>query len=253
MNGRFQFLTAAVLESPAGIVATDLPSLRSGIASAPAPSLFHHVTRVPARFPHARDLPANDFARWVRDALQLDELGERLALHGSNPVEPIEHLCAGLLESLDRAPARARERRAADGEAFHFVTVQIVRTPLAAEADTTDAIVDAWSGIDLDAAFYHLIAAPVLGRPEEALIPWLRAHGAAGLASTAERMVQSGFPLARLHREIGVRWRRSRIARLLADRARTPESQRTEEGRAAMARLAGRIRGRGSTDEEKAP
>lgn len=254
MNSPFRFLTATVLESPAGIVATDIASLREGIASAPAPSLFHHVTRVPARFPHARDLPANDFARWVRDALQLDELGERIAVRGSNPLEPIDQLCAGLIETLDRAPSRGRERIASDGEAFHFVTVRIVLAPLSTEAEAPDEVVNAWPGIDLGAAWHHLVASSVLGRPEEeALMPWLRGRGAAAMADAAGRLVRAGLPLARLHREIGTRWRRARIGRRLADRAGIPEAQRKEEARAAVARLAGRLRTRRSSDEDDSP
>ena len=66
----FRWFTVVHLESPAGLVAATLEELRAGIAAAPPESLFEHVTRTPLRHPHTRDLPANDFARWVRTSLQ---------------------------------------------------------------------------------------------------------------------------------------------------------------------------------------
>src|SRR5439155_157740 len=83
-------LTAAPPEWPAGNVASDLESLKAGIATVAPESIYHHVTRMPVRFPHVRDLPENDFARWVGDALQLPEVSERLAFAGTLPAGSLE-------------------------------------------------------------------------------------------------------------------------------------------------------------------
>ena len=66
-NAAFQFSTVAHLEYPAGRNATDLPSLREGIARVPAESLFFHISRVAVRHPRAHDLPPNDFANWTAE------------------------------------------------------------------------------------------------------------------------------------------------------------------------------------------
>src|SRR5206468_1435123 len=102
----FRFFTSAPLESPAGQVASDLESLKAGIATVSPESIFQHVTRMPVRFPHARDLPENDFARWVGDALQLPEVSERLAFAGTLPAGSLEEVRAALLAVLDRVPER---------------------------------------------------------------------------------------------------------------------------------------------------
>ncbi|HET9250678.1 MAG TPA: DUF5752 family protein [Candidatus Eisenbacteria bacterium] len=245
MSHVFEFLTPSALEVPAGSAAADLEALRAGIASVTPASLLQHVTRIPVRHPHARDIPENDFARWVGDALQLPEVSERLAFAGSSPANSLEDLRASLLGVLDRVPVKERKREAAEGAAFHFIEARLVLAPLDIRASEPAQLIEIWPWIDLPAAFYHLVEAPLLGHPEHALIPWLRERGATGLADSAEQVVCSGRPLQFALREIGNRWRRSQIGRRLLQRAEAPELERQREARAAMARLAGRLKGGG--------
>jgi hypothetical protein len=66
------------------------------------------------------------------------------------------------------------------------------------------------------------------------------------MADSAEQVVRSSRPLNILLKEVGSRWRRSMIGRRLIERAEAPELERQREARAAMARLAGRLRGKGN-------
>ena len=244
----FRFYSAAPLESPTGLPATTLAALREGIAAAPAASLFHHVTRIPARFPHARDIPENDFARWVGDALQLPAVAERLAFAGSGGPASMEELRVGLLSVLDSASERDRTREAAEGAAFHFIASRSVEFPLDLEAADPEALVELWPRIDLGAAFYHLAEAPLLGPGDRSVVAWLREREAPGLADIAEGLVRAAPPLAKLHRDIGTRWRRSLIGKRLARRATASESERRRDAHEVIARLAGRLRSTGHED-----
>jgi hypothetical protein len=238
----FRFHTPATLEYPAGITASSLDALRDGVAAVEASSLFHHVVRMQVRFPTVRDIPENDFARWVGDALQLPELSERLAFLGSTPIHSMEDLRSGLLAVLDGAGTRDRSRESSDGAAFHFIRIRTVLSPLGLEASDPVEVMELWPRIDLGAVFLHLVEAPAFGWDEHALIPWLRAGGAGGLAETAASLVAAGLPLARLHRDLNARWRRSMIGRRLAERFDAPEEVRRREAREVMARLASRLR-----------
>jgi hypothetical protein len=113
----FIFHTPSPLESPAGQVATDIQSLRDGIAACSDASLFQHVTRMPVRFPHARDVPENDFARWVGDVMQMPEVSERLAFVGSASTLDFGELRGSLLGVLDRVQPKERKREAPEGSA----------------------------------------------------------------------------------------------------------------------------------------
>jgi hypothetical protein len=242
--GSFSFASVAHLEAPAGITASSMEGLRKGIANAPDDSLFQHVTCVPVRYPHARDLPSNDFARWVETALQAPETAERLAFAGAATAQPMAELRGSLLSVLDSVAPRDREREAAEEAAFHFIRVRSVVVPLGVEAVDPVEAVEVWHRLDSAAVFYHLIEAPVFGDASHSFLAWLRAHGAPQLAEQAEQAVAAGRPIARLRRDLGMRWRRSQIGRRLAERAGVPEEERLREARAAMARLAGRLRGR---------
>ena len=246
VSDSFTFYTPSPLESPAGLVATDIQSLRDGIAACPDASLFQHVVRMPVRFPHARDVPENDFARWVGDVMQVPEVSERLAFMGSGSTTDFGELRRSLLGVLDRVQPKERKREAPEGALFYFIEAHSVLAPLGVEVRSPAEVIEVWPWVDLGAAFYHLVEAPLHDRTEHALVPWLREHGGKAMADSAEQVVRSSRPLNILLREVGSRWRRSMIGRRLIERAEAPELERQREARAAMARLAGRLRGKGN-------
>jgi hypothetical protein len=248
--GPFAFASVAHLEAPSGIVALSMDALRAGIDSAPDDSLFQHVTCVPVRYPHARDLPSNDFARWVGTSLQSPETAERLAFAGAATAQPIRELRAALISVLDSVPPRDREREAPPEAAFHFLRIRSVPVPLGIEAADPVQAIDLWHRLDSAAVFYHVVEAPVFGDDSNSFPAWLRAHGADDLADQAEQAVAAGRPIAKLRKDLGARWKRSQIGRRLAERAGAPEEERLREARAAIARFAGRLRGGGKRPPE---
>src|SRR5260221_5991632 len=242
MTASFPFSTVAHLEYPAGRSASDLNSLREGIALVPPESLFFHITRVSVRHPRARDLPPNDFANWAASALQEPEIAERLAFAGAQPLLNLEELRASLLRILEEASSRKRAETAPQGASFHFISARSVRADLGLTAKEPEQVVPLWPRIDFASAFYHLVEARILGPAEDDLVAWLRSRGAAKLAESAETLTMGGMPLMRLHREIGARWRRSLIPSRLLRRTEEPDAARRQEARAVVARFAGRLR-----------
>ena len=242
MTASFPFSTVAHLEYPAGRSASDLNSLREGIALVPPESLFFHITRVSVRHPRARDLPPNDFANWAASALQEPEIAERLAFAGAQPLVNLEELRASLLRILDEASSRKRAETAPQGAAFHFISARSVKAGLGLTAEEPEQVVPLWPRIDFASAFYHLVEARILGPVEDDLVAWLRSRGAAKLAASAETLTMGGMPLMRLHREIGARWGRSLIPSRLLRRTEEPDAARRQEARAVVARFAGRLR-----------
>ncbi len=238
----FTFSTVAHLEFPAGLVATDLATLRAGVAEAPPESLFYHTTGMVLRHTRARDLPPNDFANWTAAALQEPETAERLAFAGMQPLARSEDLRASLLRILDEVLARKRAEVVTQAAAFHFLRTRSVKAPLGLTADTPERAVEAWPHVDAAAAFYHLIEARVFGPEEDDLVAWLERSGARRLAECAEGLTRGGMPLLRLHREIGARWHRLLIPARLVRRMDEPDAARREEARHVVARFAGRLR-----------
>ena len=249
MSEPFHFVSVAHLEAPAGLVATSMDALRESIERAPDDAIFQHVTRLPIRHPHARDLPGNDFARWVRTALQAPEAAERLAFAGSDHSRPIAEVRASLLAALERVPARDRRREAAEEGTFHLISARSVRVPLDLEVATPVDLIGLWPQLDPAAVFYHLVEAPARGDMDASLVIWLERQGAKGMARAAAEEVAEGRPLERLRRELGTRWRRSQIGRRLAEKAGTSEAERRRDATETIARLAGRLRESASGSE----
>jgi len=241
-NAPFQLSTVAHLEFPAGRTATDLPSLREGIARVPAESLFFHISRVAVRHPRAHDLPPNDFANWTAAALQEPEIAERLAFAGARPLLELPDLRASLLRILDDAMSRKRAEDVGPVAAFHFISARSVKAPLPFTVEFPEQVVHLWPHVDSAAAFYHLVEARVLGPAADDLVAWLRTRGATRLADIAEELTMGGLPLLRLHREIGARWRRSLIGTRLLERTEKSDAARRQEAREVVARFAGRLR-----------
>ena len=242
MSEPFHFVSVAHLEAPAGLVAASMDALRDAIERAPDDAIFQHVTRLSIRHPHARDLPGNDFARWVRTALQAPEAAERLEFAGSDHSRPVSEVRASLLAALDRVPARDRRREAAEEATFHLISAHSVRVPLDLEVSTPLDIIALWPKLDPASVFYHLIEAPARGAADASLVTWLERQGARGMARAAAEEVAEGRPLERLRRELGTRWRRSQIGRRIAEKAGAPEAERRRDATATIARLAERLR-----------
>ena len=253
MSEPFRFVSVAHLEAPAGLVAASMDALRESIERAPDDAIFQHVTRLSIRHPHARDLPGNDFARWVRSALQAPEAAERLAFAGSDHSRPIAEVRASLLAALERVPARDRRREAAEEGIFHLISSRSVRVPLDLEVATPMDLIGLWPQLDPAAVFYHLIEAPARGDMDSSLVIWLERQGAKAMARAAGEEVAEGRPLERLRRELGARWRRSQIGRRIAEKAGTSEAERRRDATETMARLAGRLRESGSGAASDAP
>lgn len=246
----FELISVTHLESPASWAATTIDSLIDGIAAADDRVLFHHVSRIPLRYENSRDLPANDFSRWVRTALQDPETAEYLAFAGSPSLTPYNELRAGLLRALERVPSRRRRQEAPEEATFHFLRAVSVTAPLGITLREPHDLTVHWHAIDRAALFYHLIEAPLLGPESASLFGWLRARGAAGLAGTAEELASTGRPLAVLQRELGSRWRRRLLTNRLVRRLESSEERRQAEAREVMVRLAGRLRGAPGNDDE---
>ena len=242
-SGGFPLYSVAHLESPAGIVATSLDSLAEGIASAPVLSIFHHVASLPLRFPHGRELPANDFSRWARTTLQDPETAEQLAYAGAPSLLPLETVRDSLLDTLKKIPARRRQHEAPAEAAFRFVRARSVPAPLSEVLNEPRDLSVVWPRLDQATLFFHLIEAPLLGPESARLAEWLEARGGDGLARVAKEFANAGYPLARLHRELGTRWRRRLIPGRLVQALDTPEGNRRAVARDTMARLAGRLLG----------
>src|SRR5581483_4547541 len=75
----FRFFTRLTLTRLTGWRAADLAEMLEHLRKAPGSVVFHHTHHFLVQHQHLSPEPPNDFAFWVTNVLQEDQLGERLA------------------------------------------------------------------------------------------------------------------------------------------------------------------------------
>jgi hypothetical protein len=238
----FRFVAGIALEEPTQVLAESAAALREVIAVAPPAALHHHVIRIGARFPRSREVPPNDFARWIGEQLQDPGAAERLAYAGFGVFDTFEELRGRLLAALGNSPSKREVR---DEEArFRLVAARMVPVPLDVEASTVEELLDLWPTLGHESSWYHVVDAPLLGHTEEqGLIAWLDRTGGSRWASSAREALRSPRAAVDLHAELLRRWRRSDIARRVVERADRPRRVDAAADQATLTRIAQRLHG----------
>lgn len=233
----FDLRAVAHLMEPWGRSARDLEQLRSGLVAAPDTVLFHHAVQYPLRNPRAEELALDDLSAWVRAVVQDAETAERLSFAVQTQGATPSLLRNALLEVLDRLTEKHRvERAAPEGSEFVFLSSLSVSFPTGRSLDDAQQAVDALVGDDPSVWFYHLIEEPwYAGRTP--LLEWLEQAGEKRLAKWLREATVSGLPIEIARTQLMRRWSRSQIARRLSEATASPEHERREAGRRAVARL----------------
>src|SRR5262245_10061231 len=245
-GGPFELQGVVHLVHPAGAIARNLDELKVGLSVAEPSSLFYHVVQAPLRAPASEDPAPDDLSVWIAGVLQDSQMAERVsfAAQRSAPTGAAA-LREALLDAL--STDRTSGRSAPPDAPFVFLSSQSVTVPAATVA-SPDQLFDALTVADASVWFYHLAEQPWFESGDLPIVKWLRARGAPKRATWIEEASTSGACLDAIRRQVVSRWRRSRIGRRVALAARTPQPNRAEAGREAMARLARRIVG---SDEDE--
>ncbi len=232
------------LVRPAGLHAHDLEDLRACIAGAPAPALFNHTVQCLLRHPEAEDAPPDDFSHWVNGVVQDRETAERLAFAASGAYRSPGEMRAALLTVLDLVPEAERRARAAPEEGdLDLLTLESIPVTTGLGAEGGAALMEALAAADASVWFFHLYEEPWFGGPGRGLVAWLRERGEERLAALLEECVAEGLPLGALRRRALRRWRRTGLARRVAEAAGVPEDERREAAHSAVAGLVRRLTG----------
>lgn len=237
MSPAFELRSVAHLMRPWGEPARDLNQLRADLAEAPDEVIFHHAVQYQLRNPGAEELASDDLSAWVRGVVQDAETAERISFavqtQNASPADARE----ALLAVLDRLPENRRlERDAPQGSEFMFLTTVSVSYPTGRIVDSAQSAVEALVEEDPAVWFFHLIEEPWL-RGVAPLPDWLTHIGEPRVAKWLREAAVSGLPIGKARSQLLRRWRRSQITRRLSHASESPELDRREAGRQAVASL----------------
>jgi hypothetical protein len=232
------------LVRPTGARARDLDELRACIAGAPARSLFCHTLQCQLRDPSSAELPPDDFTAWVNGVLQERETAERLSLAVQLQAASVEELRGALLAVLEALPEKRRAARtAAEGGELVLLTAESVRVPTGLAVRDGTELMEALASADVSVWFHHVYEEPWLREGGAPLGEWLAARGEGRLAGWLDESPSWGLPVEAARRRVLRRWRGLRLRRSVAAAAATPEGERRDAARAAVANLVRRVTG----------
>lgn len=201
----FHFHSRVSLTVATGLKARSLAQLLEGIRSVPESVLYTHTHRFLQQHQFLVPEPSNDFAGWVSEALQDEELAEKLIAIDTVRYETLAGLRQDLVAVLEGHVRKRPEVRAAPpGAEFHFMRSVRFSLPTPYKAHDLAEFRDALKKISLGSLYLHVFEArlrPPLGVNDFSV--WFEADlGEGGLAKKVAALDPYGQTLEALRERV---------------------------------------------------
>lgn len=158
----FKFYTRLHLSGLTGLRASNLSQLLALIKQVPGSSIYHHTHRFLQQHQYLSPEPPNDFAYWVTEVLNEDELGEKLASIDTIQFSTIRSLREKIIKTIEdylKSNPLAKMKFAREGEEFHFMKSVSFLLPTKYIAHNLGEFVDILSKITIDSIYFHIFEA----------------------------------------------------------------------------------------------
>lgn len=150
----------ALLNIATGKKAQNLREMRDQLFDVPLGSIYHHFWGGLLRYRFDQPEYNNDFAEWVRYALQDMILAERLAVIDPAACADLEFLRQKLLEVIEQRLDETQLVPWAELDMqFHFVSSEILVFDTGKTIEAPDKLAEAVSKMSVGSLFYHFIDA----------------------------------------------------------------------------------------------
>ncbi|TMB18948.1 MAG: hypothetical protein E6J59_13195 [Deltaproteobacteria bacterium] len=153
----FQFWTRLTLTKLTGRRAVDLAELVEHLRAVPLSVVFQHTHHFLVQHQYLSPEPPNDFAFWVTNVLQEEELGERLVAIDTVRFEHLRELRDRIVAVIeDYLEPRQALRTAPAGEEFHFMDAVSFVLPIRQRAASLAEFAEALTTVGNASIAYHL-------------------------------------------------------------------------------------------------
>ncbi|MFH1539879.1 MAG: DUF5752 family protein [bacterium] len=174
----FKFHSETRIVEITGRCATDLRELAENIETAPDPAIFYHTLGSLMEQHFLTSGFRNDFAWWVSDSLNEDEVGERLAGIDILSFTSLRDL-RGEMACVIRTHLAENDdkplRKATDRERFEFCATQSFTFPIERVARNLEEFSNHLRRAPISSIFFHFIQSRLrLNRLENDFSYWLR-------------------------------------------------------------------------------
>src|SRR5436190_1788955 len=153
----FHFWTRLTLTKLTGRRAVDLAELVEHLRAVPLSVVFQHTHHFLVQHQYLSPEPPNDFAFWVTNVLQEDELGERLAAIDTVSFDHLRELRDRIMAVIEGyLEPRQALRTAPAGEEFHFMDAVSFLLPIRHRAASLAEFAEALGLVGGASIAYHL-------------------------------------------------------------------------------------------------
>jgi hypothetical protein len=158
----FRFCTRLHVRVLTGLKAANIKELLGFIKKVPGSSIYYHTHRFLQQHRYLSPEPPNDFAHWIKNALNEEVLAEKIA-----SIDTIQHHCIRSLRNeivrtieghISRHP-RIKSRFARGEKAFHFIKSVSLIIPTPYVARDIREFSDILKKITPDSLYFHLFEA----------------------------------------------------------------------------------------------
>ena len=201
----FKFSTSSNLMELTGKRARHLKEFVEILKTIDGSSIFCHTHQAFREFHFAKGIFTNDFAYWAAEAIQEEDLAERLASVDIRDFVDIRSLRERLVKIIEDYLGEKDEIRIAPrGKEFHFCKSVSIVTSTAYEVWTLGEFKDALQRVGERSLFYHFFDARLrLDRPTNDFSNWIEnSLGNPELAKKIERLDPYLFTLDGLKQKI---------------------------------------------------
>lgn len=204
MSEPFYFYTQFHLVQLLGLRAKNAEELLDGLQRVPASSLYYHTHRFLQEHHYLSPEPPNDFAYWLTNILNANELGERFAsvdVIRFRDIEDLRVAFAGILE--DELARKKRRADCPEGHEFQFMSCRTFCMPLGLSASTPEEFSSLLETVDVHSLYFHMFEARLRhGRDENDFSSWFKSLGKEKLAKEISNLDPYTMTLEGLRKKI---------------------------------------------------
>ncbi len=188
----FRFHTRLNLKELTGLKAKNLKELVSHIKAVPGSVIYHHTHHFLQQHQYLTPEPPNDFAYWVREALNERELAEKLVSINTCDFAAIRDLREKIASTIENFLQKNKDRlkEADEGQEFHFLKSVSFVLPTPYEASTLEEFAVILKKVTIDVIYFHMFEAKLrLEKGTNDFSVWLeKALGEKDLAKKIARL-----------------------------------------------------------------
>ena len=156
----FEFKTEKHLTKLFGLEARRLSHLYNGIKTVGTSSIYYHTHRFLKQHQFLSPEPPNDFAYWIKNALNLDELSEKLSSIDIVGFLRIEDLRKAILEQIELWLEKNEDVDCHDPrKRFYFMSCQTFVISTGYRTDNLKDFLEILRVVDINSIYFHIFEA----------------------------------------------------------------------------------------------